>query len=82
MAIVSNRNGSGNEIIGTPVTIFHVMEAMRDRLCPSLIAKLLGVSEHDIDEAIEYIKANRASVEAAYEQRRVKRSPNSLALPE
>jgi uncharacterized protein (DUF433 family) len=69
--------GRGPELEGTRVTIYRVMDFVRDGSSPAEIARELELTSEQVSLALDYIMAHRDEVEAEYEQilRRV-RGPN------
>ena len=64
---IMNR-GRGPEIEGTRITIYRIMDFVRDHCSLTTIAGELGLSEAQVQAALDYIAANRSDVEAAYDQ--------------
>ncbi len=60
--------GRGPEIAGTRITVFDVMDYLKDGWHRDRIAGLFRLSSHDIQAAIDYIDAHREEVEAAYQR--------------
>ncbi len=60
--------GRGPEIEGTRLTVYRIMDFIRDHCSMTTIAEELDLSEAQIQAALDYIAANRADVEAAYDQ--------------
>jgi uncharacterized protein (DUF433 family) len=69
--------GRGPELEGTRVTIFRIMDFVRDGSSPEEMARELELSDDQVSLALDYIAAHRAEVQAVYDQilRRVS-SPN------
>jgi uncharacterized protein (DUF433 family) len=60
--------GRGPEIEGTRVTIYRIMDFVRDNCSMTTIAEELDLSEAQVHAALDYIATNRSEVEAAYDQ--------------
>lgn len=74
MASVSNgqtpiiRTERGLTIVGTRITLYDVMDYVTAQYPPKFIQGLFDLTEEQIDAALTYIEANRAEVEAEYQQ--------------
>jgi uncharacterized protein (DUF433 family) len=62
------RTGRGLTINGTRITLYHLMDHLRAGRSPEEIREWLPLTEQQVADAIEYIEAHRAEVEAEYEQ--------------
>jgi len=60
--------GRGPEIEGTRITVYRIMDFVRDHCSISTIADELDLSEAQVQAALDYIAANRSEVEAAYDR--------------
>ncbi|MFQ5732642.1 MAG: DUF433 domain-containing protein [Planctomycetaceae bacterium] len=60
--------GRGPEIAGTRITVFCIMDWLRDDCTPETIATQLRLSRAQVDAAIDYIKENGEAVERDYAQ--------------
>ena len=60
--------GRGPEIEGTRITIYRIMDFVRDNCSMTTIADELDLSEAQVQAALDYIAANRSEVEAEYDQ--------------
>ena len=60
--------GRGPELEGTRVTVYRIMDFLRDGTTLECIAEELEVTEQQVKVAIEYIEAHRTEVESEYEQ--------------
>ena len=60
--------GRGPEIEGTRITVYRIMDFVRDNCSMTTIADELDLSEAQVHAALDYIAANRAAVEAEYDQ--------------
>jgi uncharacterized protein (DUF433 family) len=60
--------GRGPEIEGTRITIYRIMDFVRDNCSMTTIADELDLSEAQVHAALDYIATNRSAVEAAYDQ--------------
>ena len=60
--------GRGPEIEGTRITVYRIMDFVRDHCSMTTVAEELDLSEAQVQAAFDYIAANRADVEAAYDQ--------------
>jgi uncharacterized protein (DUF433 family) len=63
---IMNR-GRGPEIEGTRITIYRIMDFVRDNCSMTTIADELALSEAQVQAALDYIAAHRAEVEAEYD---------------
>jgi uncharacterized protein (DUF433 family) len=73
--------GRGPEIAGTRITVFDVMDYLKDGWHRDRIAALFRLASRDIQAAIDYIAAHRDEVEAEY-QRILDRHHNYKYPPE
>ena len=60
--------GRGPEIEGTRITVYRIMDFVRDNCSMTTIADELNLSEAQVQAALDYITANRSEVEAEYDQ--------------
>jgi len=60
--------GRGPEIEGTRITIYRIMDFVRDNCSMTTIADELNLSEAQVHAALDYIATNRSEVEAEYDQ--------------
>ena len=60
--------GRGPEIEGTRVTVYRIMDFVREGDGPELIAADLDLTREQVDAALAYIAAHRPEVEAEYEK--------------
>ena len=60
--------GRGPEIEGTRITIYRIMDFVRDNCSMTTIADELDLSEAQVQAALDYIATNRSEVEAEYDQ--------------
>src|ERR687891_2453816 len=60
--------GRGPEIEGTRITVYRIMDFVRDHCSMTTIADELDLSEAQVQAALDYIAANRSAVEAEYVQ--------------
>ncbi len=60
--------GRGPEIAGTRITVFDVMDYLREGWHRDRIATLFRLSSRDVQAAIEYIEQHREEVEVAYQR--------------
>ena len=67
MTHIINR-GRGPEIEGTRITVYRIMDFVRDDCSVTTIADELELSEAQVHAALDYIAANRSAVEAQYDQ--------------
>ena len=58
--------GRGPQIVGTRITVYDIMDYLRQNWHHTAIAAWLRLSSHQVLAAIEYIEAHRAEVEAEY----------------
>jgi uncharacterized protein (DUF433 family) len=62
------RTERGLAIAGTRITIYDVMDHLTAGCEPRLILNWLPLTEVQLDTALSYIEANRAEVEAEYQE--------------
>src|SRR5688572_23811392 len=67
MMRIINR-GRGPEIEGTRITVYRIMDFVRDHCSMTTIADELDLSEVQVQAALDYIAANRPDVETKYDQ--------------
>jgi uncharacterized protein (DUF433 family) len=60
--------GRGPEIEGTRVTVYRIMDFVREHSSPNLIATELQLDNEQVQIALDYIAGHRADVEAEYEK--------------
>ena len=60
--------GRGPEIEGTRITMYRIMDFVRDQCSMTTIADELDLSEAQVQAALDYIAANRSAVEAEYDR--------------
>jgi uncharacterized protein (DUF433 family) len=60
--------GRGPEIAGTRITVYDVMDYLKEGWHRDRIARLFRLSSEDIQAAIDYIEQHRESVEATYQR--------------
>jgi uncharacterized protein (DUF433 family) len=60
--------GRGPEIEGTRITVYRIMDFVRDHCAVTTIADELDLSEAQVHAALDYIAANRSEVETEYDQ--------------
>lgn len=60
--------GRGPEVEGTRITVYRIMDFVRDNRSVPYIANELDLSEEQVHAALVYIAANRSEVEAEYDQ--------------
>jgi uncharacterized protein (DUF433 family) len=60
--------GRGPEIEGTRITVYRIMDFVRDNCSVTTIADELDLSEAQVQAALDYIAANRLEVEVEYDQ--------------
>jgi uncharacterized protein (DUF433 family) len=73
--------GRGPEISGTRITVFDVLDYLKEGWHRDRIASLFRLSSRDIQAAIDYIERHREEVEADY-QRILERHRNYQYPPE
>ena len=59
--------GRGPEIEGTRITVYRIMDFVRDNGAVTTIADDLDLSEAQVQAALDYSAAHRSDVEAAYD---------------
>jgi uncharacterized protein (DUF433 family) len=62
------RTERGLTIAGTRITLYDVMDYLGEDWLPRLIGDRLNLTDQQVADALSYIKANRAVVEAEYHQ--------------
>jgi uncharacterized protein (DUF433 family) len=62
------RTERGLTIAGTRITLFDVMDYLVEDWLPRLIGDRLNLTDQQVADALNYIAANRAEVEAEYQQ--------------
>jgi uncharacterized protein (DUF433 family) len=60
--------GRGPEIEGTRITVYRIMDFVRDHCSMTTIADELDLPEAQVQAALDYIAANRSAVEAEYDR--------------
>ncbi len=66
MTRIINR-GRGPEIEGTRITVYRIMDFVRDDCSVTTIAEELELSEAQVHAALDYIVDNRSAVESEYD---------------
>ena len=59
--------GRGPEIAGTRVTVYRIMDYLREGASPTRIAAELQLEVDEVQAALDFIGANQAAVDANYE---------------
>jgi uncharacterized protein (DUF433 family) len=73
VTVVSNENlgiirtERGLTIAGTRITIYDVMDYVKNQYPPKFICALFDLTNEQINAALSYIEANRSEVEAEYQ---------------
>lgn len=62
------RTGRGLTIAGTRITLYDVMDYLTASYPPKLIREKLCLTDEQVNVALSYIEANRAQVEAEYQE--------------
>jgi len=62
------RTERGLTIAGTRITLYDVMDYLVGDWLPTLIRDRLNLTDRQVADALNYIEANRAEVEAEYQQ--------------
>jgi len=65
MTRIINR-GRGPEIEGTRITVYRIMDFVRDDCSVTTVAEELDLSEAQVQAALDYIATNRSAVETEY----------------
>ena len=60
--------GRGPEVVGTRVTVYRIMDFLREGSSAGRIATELHLTEEQVRVALDYIAMHRRSVEAEYEK--------------
>jgi uncharacterized protein (DUF433 family) len=66
-AVIIDR-GRGPEIAGTRITVYDVMDYLKNGWHRERIAALFRLSSRDVQAAIDYIRQHHEEVEAAYQR--------------
>jgi len=61
------RTEQGLSIVGTRVTLYHIMDCSKAEWPPKLIQDSFDLTEQQVADALEYINTHRESVEAEYQ---------------
>lgn len=59
--------GRGPELKGTRITVYRIMDFLREGSMPDRIARELRLTDAQVDVALKYIETNRQEVESVYE---------------
>jgi uncharacterized protein (DUF433 family) len=59
--------GRGPEIKGTRVTVYRILDFVRDGSSPERMAQELDLSAEQVQAALDYIAAHKEEVDAVYE---------------
>ncbi|WP_410500838.1 DUF433 domain-containing protein [Chroococcidiopsis sp. SAG 2025] len=62
------RTERGLTIGGTRITVYEVMDFLKAQYPPKLIRDKFNLTDEQIDSALSYLEANRAQVEAEYQE--------------
>jgi uncharacterized protein (DUF433 family) len=62
------RTERGLTIAGTRITIYDVMDYLKAQYPPKLIREKLGLSDGQLDLALDYIEQHRSAVEIEYQE--------------
>ena len=76
------RTGRGLTIAGTRITLYSIMDYIKQEWPPKLIRDLFDLTDEQISGVLAYIEANRDEVESEYQivlQRAEQNRPGSLA---
>lgn len=71
--------GRGPEIEGTRVTVYRILDFVREGVSSEQTAAELDLTAEQVQAALDYIAANRADVEATYETIVARCSPRDPA---
>jgi uncharacterized protein (DUF433 family) len=88
MAATIIDRGRGPEIAGTRVTVYRIMDFLRESASPQRIADELKLDSDQVSAALKYIHEHREAVEAEYEailqrlEKQRARAPRSSVTPE
>lgn len=61
------RNSLGLSIAGTRITLYHIMDYLKEDWPPKLIRQWFNLTEKQIIEVMKYINTHRDAVEAEYQ---------------
>ena len=79
MAVRIIDRGRGPEVVGTRITVYRIMDFLREGSSAERIAAELHLSEEQVRVALDYIAMHRRTIEAEYEkilQRVQQRNPH------
>ena len=68
MAVRIIDRGRGPEVVGTRITVYRIMDFLREGSSAERIAAELHLSEEQVRVALDYIAAHRRTLEAEYEK--------------
>lgn len=57
----------GLSVAGTRITLYQIIDCIKDDWSPSLIRKWLDISDKQIADVMEYISVHRDEIEAEYQ---------------
>ncbi len=61
------RTERGLSVAGTRITVYQIIDCIKDDWSPSLIRKWLDISDKQIADVMEYISVYRDEIEAEYQ---------------
>ena len=68
MAVRIIDRGRGPEVVGTRITVYRIMDFLREGSSAERIAAELHLSEEQVCVALDYIAMHRRTIEAEYEK--------------
>jgi uncharacterized protein (DUF433 family) len=68
MAVRIIDRGRGPEVVGTRITVYRIMDFLREGSSAERIAAELHLSEEQVRVALDYIAMHRRTIEAEYEK--------------
>ena len=68
MAVRIIDRGRGPEVVGTRITVYRIMDFLREDSSAERIAAELHLSEEQVRVALDYIAMHRRTIEAEYEK--------------
>ena len=68
MAVRIIDRGRGPEVVGTRITVYRIMDFLREGSSAEHIAAELHLSEEQVRVALDYIAMHRRTIEAEYEK--------------
>lgn len=60
------QTGRGPTVTGTRITLYQLMEYLKDGWTPKHVAEWFGLSQEQMDAVMDYLRANEAELEQKY----------------